>query len=134
MTRKEPQQLKDKDRSSFEQRMQFLTSQIQYLTSHFQIADTKAAGIIAYLSLLTSYTVGKLDISRGVPMNATKWLAGISLIIGGCAIVLALLVILPRFWRKVGVSDETYSWIGLSKMSESTFYPNRVTDLTTEEM
>jgi hypothetical protein len=126
------QQLGSTTASSKEERLQFLMSQIGYATLHLQIADTKAAGVIAYVSLLTSYTVSKLDLSQSVPINA-KWVGLTSLVIAGVAIVFALLVILPRA-RPGNIHDDTFSWQGVANASKSVPYAKRIASLTSEEM
>ena len=42
---------------------EFLQTQISYVTSHLQIADAKAAGLIAYISVLSGYTASKVSLS-----------------------------------------------------------------------
>lgn len=118
--------------SSKEERFQFLMAQIEYATTHLQIADTKAAGVIAYISLLTSYTVSKLDITRGTGIN-DKWIALISLGIGGVAIVTALLVILPRTYPGQ-IPDDAFSWQGIARASKSASYTTKIAHLKLEEM
>jgi hypothetical protein len=132
MTRTTQQQPSSPTASSKEERLQFLMAQIGYATSHLQSADTKAAGVIAYVSLLTSYTVSKLDLSQSTLINA-KWVGLTSLGIAGVAIVYALLVILPRA-RPGTIHDDTFSWQGIAKASKSGHYTKRIVGLKSEEM
>ncbi|HEX8457727.1 MAG TPA: Pycsar system effector family protein [Pyrinomonadaceae bacterium] len=132
MAKIDPKLMESQTASTKEERFQFLMAQIDYATTHLQIADTKAAGVIAYISLLTSYTVSKLDLLKNTGVN-WKWVALTSLGVGGIAIVTALLVILPRA-RPGNIPDDTFSWQGIARASKSTAYITRIAQLKTEEM
>lgn len=132
MTKIDPKPVESQTASTKEERFQFLMAQIEYATTHLQIADTKAAGVIAYISLLTSYTVSKLDLLKNTGVN-WKWVALMSLGVGGIAVVASLLVILPRA-RPGNIPDDTFSWQGIARASKSTSYTTRIAQLKTEEM
>ena len=114
-------------------RLQFLDIQIRYVTSHFQIADAKGAGIVTYLTVLCGYTASRVSAAGGVGPNFASWLAVASLGLATVAIVLAFLAVIPRAWVGVNPQD-AFSWLGRAALASSEPYHKSIVQLTHEEM
>jgi hypothetical protein len=112
---------------------EFLQTQINYVTSHLQIADAKAAGLIAYISVLSGYTASKINLSAGPPYGLAAWLALIGGAVGLVALAAAFLVVMPRGWPGRDPRDP-FSWVGLSSAASAAPYIDRLPQLTPREM
>lgn len=119
--------------ASDDTRFQFLQTQISYVTSHLQIADAKAAGVIAYISVLSGYTASKISLSAGLPFALGVWLALIGVGVGLLALAAAFLAVMPRGWLGRDPKDP-FSWIGLSSAASTVPYADRLPQLTEREM
>ena len=111
----------------------FLQTQISYVTSHLQIADAKAAGVIAYISVLSGYTSSKISLSAGPPYGFAAWLALIGGSVGLLALAAAFLAVMPRGWPGRDPNDP-FSWAGLSSGASTAPYTDRLPQLTPREM
>lgn len=112
---------------------QFLQTQISYVTSHLQIADGKAAGLIAYVSILSGYTSSRISLSAGPPYELAALLALIGGGVGLVALAAAFLAVVPRGWPGRDRND-SFSWVGLSSSASTAPYTDRLPQLTPEEM
>lgn len=119
--------------ASDDMRLQFLQTQISYVTCHLQIADAKAAGVIAYISVLSGYTASKISLSAGPPYGLAAWLGVIGGAIGLVALASAFLAVVPRSWPGRDPKDP-FSWVGLSPAASSNPYPDRLSQLTPRDM
>ncbi len=113
--------------------LQYLQTQIGYVTSHLQIADAKAAGVIAYISVLSGYTGSKVSFSAGPPNSLASWLAVIGAGVGLGALAAAFLAVTPRGWPGRD-SNDPFSWVGLSSAASRAPYTDRLPLLTPREM
>lgn len=116
-----------------ELKLKFLDAQVRYVTAHIQIADTKAAGIIAYMSVLTGYTATRIDIAKSAPPSLHQWIAIGSVAVGGVAVALALLCVLPRRNRG-NLGPDTFSWVCIAEQFSRGLYRDRIGNITSEEM
>jgi hypothetical protein len=112
---------------------QFLLAQISYVTTHFQIADAKGAGVIAYISVLSGYTASKTSLSAGPPYGLATWLALIGGGVGLVALATSFLALMPRGWSGKD-SNDPFSWVGLSSVASIVPYTDRLPQLTLLEM
>lgn len=119
--------------ASVEMTFKFLQMQISYVTSHLQIADGKAAGIIAYVSILSGYTASKVRLNAEPSFGIAVWFALIGGAIGFIALLAAFLVVIPRGWPGRNSTDP-FSWVGLSAAACATPYVDRLPQLTLREM
>jgi hypothetical protein len=118
---------------SAETRMAYLYAQISYLTSHIQIADAKAAGIVAYLSVLNAYTASKLAPLSSIKGLPFAWLGAGALGLGVIGIVAAFIAIIPR--RMEGRSEtETFSWVGVSIAVREKAYSRLIQEHSYEDL
>jgi hypothetical protein len=106
---------------------------MSYVTAHLQIADGKAAGVIAYISVLSGYAASKVSLSEGLPPGFSGWLALIGGGIGLIALILAFMVVKPRRWQGRDPADP-FSWVGLSSAASADPYPERLSRLTSDEI
>ena len=112
---------------------QFLQTQTSYVTSHLQIADAKAAGVIAYISIVSGYTASKVSISAGPPYQLAAWIALSGAAIGLVALAMAFLAVMPRGWPGRD-PDDPFSWVGLAAAASTAPYTERLPLLTAGEM
>jgi len=113
--------------------LQFLQMQVTYVTSHLQIADAKAAALIAYISVLFGCTASKVSIAPGAPYGLAAWPALIGVFIGSVSLVSAFLAVYPRSWPGRDAQDP-FSWVGLSGAASTAPYVDRIPKLTATEM
>ncbi len=133
MTAKDPTALTTPSVDPDVTKLQFLQTQVSYLTSHLQIADAKAAGVVAYVSVLGGYTANKLSAAGGLGPTFASWLAVVSIGVGAVAIALAFLAVIPRGWAGTDPRD-VFSWAGRSNLASSQPYPESIGQLTHREM
>ena len=112
---------------------QFLQTQISYVTSHLQMADGIAAGLVAYVSVLSDYTSSRISLAGGLPYEAAAWLALIGGGVGLVALATAFLAVVPRRWPGRDRTD-SFSWVGLSSAASTEAYADRVPQLTQQSM
>lgn len=118
--------------ASFESVLQYLQIQIGYLTSHFQIADARAAGVVAYVSVLTAFTATKFaSLTSGGHLTDRLAAAGVGF--AAIAIAAAFIAIIPR---GQGGRDpfDPFSFVGLANSKGSDPYPSRLPTLTPDDM
>jgi len=118
---------------SAEKAFAFLQTQVNYVTWHLQIADSKAAAIITYISVLSGYTASKVSLSAEPLYQIAGWLAMIGWVVGFVAQMGAFLAVLPRDWPGRDPRD-TFSWVGLSASASLQPYSDRILQMTVEEM
>ena len=123
----------DPARASDDTALQFLQTQIGYVTAHLQIADGKAAGVIAYVSVLSGYTSSRFSLSAGPPYAFAVWLALIGAGVGLVGLAAAFLAVVPRGWRGKDPSDP-FSWVGLSFSGSTGPYTDRLPLLAPRDM
>lgn len=119
--------------ASPESAFQFLQVQIAYGTSHLQIADAKAAGIIAYITVLSGYTASKDSISTEQSLKLAGWLALSGGVVGLVALAAGFFAVMPRRWPGRFPHDP-FSWVGLSAAAAGVPYHERLPELTLSEM
>ncbi|MBT3376925.1 MAG: hypothetical protein HN406_15085 [Lentisphaerae bacterium] len=119
--------------SSGELTLQFLSLQIGTLTSHLQIADAKTAGVIAYITVLSGYTVTKVGAPVALLPSAAGWFALAGAFTAFLGLAAAFMTVLPRGWRGRRPYDP-FSWVGLATTAHHTPYSDRITKLTQTEM
>lgn len=113
--------------------LQFLQTQIGYVTAHLQIADGKAAGVITYVSVLTGYTSSGFSLSAGPHYAFAVWLALIGTSVGLVALAAAFLALVPR-GSPGRDSNDPFSWVGLSFSGATDSYIDRLPLLSPQEM
>jgi len=114
-------------------RFQFLHAQVSSVTSHLHLADAKAAGVIAFISVVSGYTATKISLVSPSSYGVAQWLGLIGGATGLAALAMAFLAVLPRGWPGRDPKDP-FSWVGLSGAAATTPYPDRLSALTVREM
>jgi len=128
-----PQTVTDADLPSDSLKIQFLQAQISYVTSHLQLADAKAAGVIAYLSLVCGYTFQRWSDAGTWPHGWALACTALGLAFSLMAFTTSFLTLLPRPSPGRNLGDP-FSWVGLSAASEGRAYPDRFSELTVSQM
>jgi hypothetical protein len=80
---------------------EFLSVQIGVLISHLQIADAKAAGTIAYVTVIPGYTIATTRRLEGLAPSG-RWFLIAGTIADILSLIAAFTTILPRGWHVIG--------------------------------
>lgn len=106
-------------------RFSFLQSQIQYVTTHLQLADQKAGAVIVFNTVLCGCSLAVLSETVPAGSLASGDLLKVAVSLSMLALSCAFVAVLPRLGAGRDVRD-LFSWLGVSESARATSHFSRL--------